>query len=122
MKTILLCFQAVSGLKINFFKSEVIGVSMPEEHLRDFAGILGCKVGMLPTSYLGLPLCIGTPSKSLWFPVVEKLEKRLASWKANYLSWRGQISLIKSVLSSLPIYYLSLFKCPSEIVRWIEKL
>lgn len=75
----MLCFEAVLGLKINFFKSEVISVRVPKDHLCRFAGILGCKVGTLLGSYLGLPLCIGTLSKSLWYSVMERLEKRLAS-------------------------------------------
>ena len=107
----ILCFEAVSGLKINFFRREIIGVRVHEHHLCQFAGILGCKAGTLPSSYLGLPLCIGTPSKSLWSPVMERLEKRLASWKANYLSLGGRITLIKSVL---PAY---LFLIPVQVPK-----
>ena len=103
-----------SGLKINFFKSELIGVKEPEGRLLALAGIVGCKVGVLPMTYLGLPLCISVPSKYLWFLVMERLEKRHAPWKANYLSLGGRITLIKSVLFNLPIY-LSLFKYLMEI-------
>ena len=42
---------------------------------------LGCKVGMLPSSYLGLPL--GGPHKSVavWDGMEERFHKRLAMWK-----------------------------------------
>ena len=103
VKATMLCFEAVSGLKINFFKSELIGFRVPERPLQALEGLMGCKA---PTTYLGLPLCIGAPPKLLWFPVVERLEKRLALWKANYLSLGGRITLIKSVLSNLPLYFL----------------
>ena len=87
-----------------------------------FAEILGCRVGSLPTTYLGLPLCLWTADKSLWSLVVERIEKRLTAWKASYLSIGSRVTLIKSALSSLPIYYMSMFKCPISVANWIEKL
>lgn len=88
---ILRCFEVVFGLNVNLAKSTMIGISV-EEHLLDgLADILGCKVGSLPTSYLGLPLCIGSASKPLWSPVVEKVELKLASWKAKCLSLGGKL-------------------------------
>ncbi|RVW14659.1 Ubiquitin-conjugating enzyme E2 2 [Vitis vinifera] len=45
---------------------------------------LGCKVGMLPSSYLGLPL--GGPHKSVavWDGMEERFHKRLAMWKRQF--------------------------------------
>jgi hypothetical protein len=54
--------------------------------------------------------------------VVERMEKRLAGWKRLYLSKGGRVTLIKSTLSSIPTYYLSLFPIPMSIARRIEKL
>ncbi|GFZ18132.1 hypothetical protein Acr_26g0014010 [Actinidia rufa] len=61
LKDILLCFQAVSGLKINLVKSELIQVGDGID-LRSLVATLGCKSGSFPTTYLGLPL--GSPYKS----------------------------------------------------------
>jgi len=49
--------------------------------------------------------------------VVEKIEKRLASWKKIYLSKGGRLTLIKSTLSSIPAYFLSLFPLPVGIAK-----
>lgn len=76
---ILRCFEAISGLKVNLGKSELIGVAVEESFLQYLARIMGCRVGSLPTSYLGLPLTTGSVSKSLWNPVVERVELNLAS-------------------------------------------
>ena len=59
--------------------------------------------------YLGMPL--GTPFKiaSIWNPILEKIEKKLSSWNPLYLFKGGKFALLKSTLSSLPTYYLSLF-------------
>ena len=87
-----------------------------------FVDILECKVGSLPTTYLGLPLCSRMANKFLWNPVVERMEKKVTTWKANYLSLGGRMNLIRSALSSLPIYYMSICKCPASIANRIEKL
>eukprot|EP00268_Persea_americana_P067692 TRINITY_DN9346_c0_g1_i4.p1 TRINITY_DN9346_c0_g1~~TRINITY_DN9346_c0_g1_i4.p1 ORF type:complete len:117 (-),score=18.76 TRINITY_DN9346_c0_g1_i4:161-511(-) len=71
LKAILLCCEACSGLKV-FFKSEVIGVSMNDIQMGELADVMGCKIGSLPTSYMGLPLCLGAASRSLWNPVIER--------------------------------------------------
>lgn len=75
-------------------------------NISDLAYILGCKISSLPLRYLGLPL--GAPHKSvlIWDGVIER---RLAGWKKLYLSKGGRITLIKSMLSNLPTYFLSLW-------------
>ena len=55
-------FEAILGLKINVTKSELIPVGRTE-NLDELALVLGCKVGVLPTTYLELPL--GAPYNSL---------------------------------------------------------
>ena len=50
------------------------------------------------------------------------MERRLAGWKRSYLSKEGRLTLIKSTLSSLPTYFLSLFPIPSSVAHRIEKL
>lgn len=74
VKAIHLCFEAVSGLKISFFKSMPIGIRVGDSHLHQYAGVLGCKVGSFPTLYLGLPLCL-----------LERVERKMSLWKAKYL-------------------------------------
>lgn len=58
-----------------------------------------------PSKYLGLPLYLGLPKKQLWDSLVERIDKRLSSWKSRYLCMGGRLTLIKSVLSGIPVYY-----------------
>ena len=72
-------FEAVLGLKINFNKSEMVPVgNVPD--LKDLAGIMGCKIIQIPMTYLGLPLGANFKSKSIWDPILEKMERKLSGW------------------------------------------
>ena len=90
-------------------------------NLEEFAKVLGCKASSLPSTYLGLPL--GAPYKSsrVWEGVEKRFKKRLALCKRKYLSKGGRQTLIKSILSSLPIYFMSLFVIPKRVVARLEK-
>ena len=48
---------------------------------------------------------------------LEKMEKKLLGWKRFCLSKGGRLTLLKSTLSSLPTYFLSLFTIP-KAVAW----
>ncbi|RVW44650.1 Uridine-cytidine kinase C [Vitis vinifera] len=118
---ILFWFEAASGLKINLDKSMVILVGEVEGVL-EMAAEIGCRVGQLPTVYLGLPLGAPNRASSAWDGVEERMRRRLALWKRQYLSKGGRITLIKSTLSSVPLYQMSVFRMPKSVARRIEKL
>ncbi|RVW25094.1 putative ribonuclease H protein [Vitis vinifera] len=118
---LLMWFEVVSGLRINLEKSELIPVGRVE-NIDDIALDFGCRVGSLSSTYLGLPL--GAPFKtvSVWDGVEERFRKRLAMWKRQYLSKWGRATLIRSTLSNLPIYFMSLLKLPSSVRRRLEQI
>ncbi|XP_039682999.1 uncharacterized protein [Medicago truncatula] len=115
----LVLFEAMSGLKVNFHKSSLVGVNINASWLSEAASVLGCKVGKIPFLYLGLPIR-GNPRRLLfWEPIVNCIKSRLSGWHSRYLSFGGRLILLKSVLTALPVYALSFFKAPSETDRWI---
>uniref|UniRef100_A0A2N9ELX8 Reverse transcriptase domain-containing protein n=1 Tax=Fagus sylvatica TaxID=28930 RepID=A0A2N9ELX8_FAGSY len=128
IRKVLSCFEAVTGLKVNLTKSEMVPVGVVD-NMPYLADLLCCRIGALPMLYLGMPL--GAPYKglsvwnsglSVWNSVLEKIERRLASWQTLYLSKGGRLTLLKSTLSSLPTYFLSLFTIPVSVAQRIEKL
>jgi hypothetical protein len=73
-----LCFEAVSGLRINLGKSKLVPIGEVDD-VESLAHILGCRIGSLPMTYLGLPLGASFKSLPIWNGVIEKAERRLAS-------------------------------------------
>jgi hypothetical protein len=121
IKRILLCFELVSGLKFNFYKSRIIGVGI-EDHIYNYiAQILRCKQEHLPFIYLGLPIGANLSRTTIWNPIIRNIRCRLALWKGKFLSIGGKLCLIKSALSNLPIYYLFLFPMPATVATRIEQ-
>ncbi|RVX18628.1 putative ribonuclease H protein [Vitis vinifera] len=92
---ILFWFEAASGLRINLAKSEIIPIGEVEDSL-ELAAELGCRVGSLPSHYLGLPLGVPNRATSMWDGVEERIRRRLALWKRQYISKGGRITLIKA--------------------------
>ena len=73
----LLCFEAVSGLKVNLAKSEVTPIGRVD-HLELLAAILGFKESSLPTTYLGLTLGATFKDVKVWDSVVTRIQRKLA--------------------------------------------
>ena len=118
---ILAWFEAAFGLRINLAKSELIPIREVED-IDEMAVELGCRVGSLPSVYLGLPLGAHHKASSMWDGVEERMRRRLALWKRQYMSKGGRITLIKSTLANIPIYQLSLFRMPKLVAKRLEKL
>lgn len=62
-------FEEVSGLKINFHKSNVYGVGVSNGEVEVMASLMKCKAGKLPFLYLGLPISASLRKKEDWAPV-----------------------------------------------------
>ena len=70
---ILFWFEVASGLRINLAKSEIIPIGEVDE-VEELAVELGCRVGSLPSQYLGLPLGALSRAISVWDGVEKGLE------------------------------------------------
>jgi hypothetical protein len=117
VKRILRWFALTSGLYINFHKSSIIGINVDDHLCLRLATSIFCKSDLLPSKYLGMPLGANPSCISTWKPVIEEFRKRLHMWKGRLLSMAGRLCLIKSVLNSLPIYFMSVFKMPKGVGR-----
>jgi hypothetical protein len=103
LKAILRGFELASGLKVNFWKSALIGINVPTPFMEMACTFLNCRLGSL-----GLPIGANPKSPSTWEPLLEHLRKRLLSWLNKHISLGGRIVLINSVLNAIFIFFLSL--------------
>ena len=80
---VLIWFETGTGLKINLGKSKLVPVVMVH-NIELLLTVLGCKLGILPTKYLGLPLGAKFKDKTIWNPILETMERQLVGWKRLY--------------------------------------
>ncbi|GJX68068.1 RNA-directed DNA polymerase, eukaryota, reverse transcriptase zinc-binding domain protein, partial [Tanacetum coccineum] len=52
-----------------------------------------------------------------WEEIINKLYRRLSKWKLKTLSIGGRLTLLKSVLGSMPRYYMLVFKAPAQTIH-----
>ncbi|KAJ9535362.1 hypothetical protein OSB04_un001524 [Centaurea solstitialis] len=122
LKDALLEFSASSGLKPSMGKStsflgNVVGVNREE-----IMGILPFKLGTLPVRYLGVPLISTKLFHNDCLSLIDKVRKRIKDWKNKWLSFAGRLQLINSVLSSISVYWSSMFLLPASVIKEIEKM
>lgn len=72
--------------------------------------------------YLGVPLHNRALLKKDGGFIVDKIEKKLQSWKGQLISIGGRLTLINSVISSVLLYALSMYKIPLGTVAQIDRI
>ena len=77
LKSLLLVFGQISGLKVNLDKSNIYGINLEQNHLSRLAELLDCKASGWPIPYLGLPLGGNPKACGFWDPVIERISRRL---------------------------------------------
>lgn len=93
-----------------------------ENNIDDLAKELGCKTEKILFTYLGMPIGYHWRCTSVWEKVLRRLEPRLSTWKKKTLNKAGRLTLIKHCLSSLHIYFLSLFHLLVSVEKKLIKL
>ncbi|GJR31850.1 RNA-directed DNA polymerase, eukaryota [Tanacetum coccineum] len=119
---VLHCFSLLSGLSLNLKKSQLLGVGIPDSTVSLAADMIGCSVLHTPFKYLGIPVGGNMNSIKAWDDIIYKIKKRLSNWKLNTLSIGGRLTLLKSVLGSTPLYYMSLYKVPKTVLHSMESI
>lgn len=98
--------KTVSGNQINNLKSKIYGWNCSPREMLDITRILEMEGSSTWYSfkYLGMPIFKSPPKSSSWLPSIEQLKNRIHAWGASWLNLAGKVVLIKSLLSSIPIY------------------
>jgi len=94
---------------VNFLKSSIGGVGVGAFYIQGFAAILNCEVMKVPFKYLGLSIGRCHKRGAFWDGVMARIKSRLGRWKGRNLSMAKRICLIKSVISTIPLFYMTMF-------------
>jgi hypothetical protein len=117
---ILNTFADSTGLKANYSKSCIYSINLSQEKPIHLATTFNCQAGSLPSTYLGLPLSLNKPTMQDCLPLVHRVEKRLIS-TSIFLTQRGKLEMVNSVLSSMVTFYICSIKVQINILEQVDK-
>jgi hypothetical protein len=120
LKLIISAFEQLSGLKINFHKSDLFCFGDAQDEVNAYAELFGCGQGQFPMRYLGIPIHYWRLTIAKWKIIKERLQKRLSSWKGKLISLGGRLILINSVLSNMVLYMILFFLLPKRILHKLD--
>ncbi|CAK8534793.1 unnamed protein product [Lathyrus sativus] len=119
VKVMLRGFELLSGLKVNFSKSKVIGVNLDDGFLEVASNFLSCATTSLPFNFLGIPIGANPRRKITWEPLVTKIRNKLSLWRGKHISFGSRLTLINSVLNSIPVFLFSFYCAPKLVLQEI---
>ena len=122
VRNILDAFATVSGLTTNTTKSAAYPVKCEDLDLQHIMEPFQCPIKKFPCTYLGLPLHVKQVRRVDIQPLIDKVGKRLQAWKGTLLNRAGRLKLVNSVLTSIPTYYLTVFRLQKWALKKINKL
>ncbi|KAL2235670.1 UNVERIFIED_CONTAM: hypothetical protein Sindi_1299200 [Sesamum indicum] len=114
-------FAEWSGLRLNVQKSHLIISRSAQDRKEQMLAVLGFQEGHLPMRYLCLPLLSSRLSISDCQPLLSKIDAHITGWEGISLSYAGRVQIIKSVLSTLSLYWASAVILPKAVIKEVEK-
>jgi hypothetical protein len=120
LKWIIVCFEHLSGMKINYNKSDLTSINLEEDEAVRFASIFCCKLGSFPFKYLAVPLHYDKLRRENIQPVVDKIINRTPGWGGRLLSYSARLTLLKACLASILIYLMAVIKFPKWAIEIIN--
>jgi hypothetical protein len=107
-------------LKLNFHKSKIFFFDKAKEEDKKYRRIFGCEVGSLPFKYLGTPSHYRKLQNIDWELEEDRFEQKFALWLGKLLTYGHNLALINFVLTSLPMFLLSLFQIPKLVRKKLD--
>eukprot|EP00253_Pinus_taeda_P033369 PITA_33369 len=121
-KTLLDQFMKYSGGAINFHKSCTYGWNISNHTAHSIANIFGVayKTNWDHFIYLGMPVSLGPLKAVTWNEIIDKVKRKVQQWGTQWLNPVGRIILLKSGISSLPLYRFTLYQAPATFHHKLE--
>lgn len=124
IKSIIDKFCRKSGQTPNWDKSGILFSKHIPSHIKNYISQI-FPVPILDSNvrHLGHPLLVTNRNKSIIYKfIIDKFRAKLTTLKANKLSHAGRLTLIKSVFSSLPVYYMATILLSKNLLNKITAI
>ncbi|XP_026410754.1 uncharacterized protein LOC113305978 [Papaver somniferum] len=123
LKHLLHIFGQASGQVINMQKSTLFfGKHTSNAHRSNIIGILGMKVMGLGEKYLGIPLLLHRSRHKNCQGIIDNMNNRLQGWQSKIVNQAGRTTQVNSVLSSMGLYQMQVFKLPETSLHQMKKI
>ncbi|XP_038971839.1 uncharacterized protein LOC120104572 [Phoenix dactylifera] len=123
LRRVLAAYCAASGQRINFTKSAIQFSPSTESRVRqEIRSILQMPEQEGTLVYLGVPITGRRLRVAECSGLVQRVESRLEGWRASSLSMMGRLTLVRSVLGSMPVYLMANTVVPKTTLLKIERL
>ena len=115
VRDVLDSFCTLLGQKVSTAKSRVFfSPNVSTETKADLCKILEFRSTPTLGKYLGFPIKHSDMSQDFGF-IIERIQSRLAGWKANLLSFVGRLVLTQSVITIVPNYVMQCVALPTNL-------
>jgi hypothetical protein len=124
IKQVLDIFLSASGGLLNKIKIQIYVWNVSAHSHLGIAQILGFAISndWKTFKYLGLPMCLKSLPGEYWQIILQKFREKMDSWGTRWLNPAGHVVLIKSIMSSLPLFQFSSLLAPKGALKDMAQL
>eukprot|EP00253_Pinus_taeda_P004331 PITA_04331 len=121
-KNLLDQYMGYSGGVVNHHKSCVYGWNISNQTAHSIANIFGVTWNLEWNhfSYLGMPVSLGPLKAKTWNGIIDKVKRKVQQWGTMWLNPASRLILLKSGITSLPLYRFSLCQAPAIFHHKLE--
>jgi len=103
-------------------ESSLTLIQCHEQDIITVQASITCTVQDFPCKYLGLPLAVKKLTKADFYGIIDKIADKLPGWKAAMMNSAGRATLVRAVLTAIPIYQLIALDFPKWAIKAIDKI
>jgi hypothetical protein len=103
-------------------KSSVVPIRFPHRDLDDVLAGIPATCTSFPLKYLGLPLSVCCLKRVDFKHLEDKCAGNVPTWNGKLVTTAGCSALVKSVISSQDIYYMTPLVIPPGTIKFINKI
>ncbi|XP_073368088.1 uncharacterized protein [Aegilops tauschii subsp. strangulata] len=122
VQELLSVFGGASGLRTNFDKCYATPIQCSPAHEATIGLELDCPVKHFPMTYLGLLLSVRRIHSSHLMLLVDRMRKKLSTWRASLLTRGERLALVRHVLRAMPGHLLAAIALNAHVLKLVNRL